>query len=369
LNAIRQDVERAALRLHAYLARHHLREGLLAGPDAGIRFNLRLWRFAKSALGLRRGPERHVFTQGMAYWVLASGRLHDRHGDPRFLEGAIQGADALLALQRPDGAWPYPLRERRHLAATIEGNWASLALLDAFHRSGDDRYRGGALRWKRFLLERIGFQEVRGARAVNYFDRPRGNVPNNSTSTLWLFAELGALDPDPALEREIEGMKAFLKLAQKPDGEFPYVLASPYEPAKEHYLCYQYNAFEFLDLLGFHRRRNDPQVREMLASLAGFLDRGMDSRGLARASCLSPHPFVLYHTAVLAAALENAHRLGLLPAGRRRALAGCRALLGRQRADGSFPYSFADYGLLRDERAYPRPLAMILYLFCDLARA
>ena len=128
------DPGQGALRLHGYLARHHVRNDLLAGPDAGVRLNLRLWRFAKSALCLYRGPEKHVFTQGLAYWVLANGRLHDRHQDPAFLEGAVRGSDALLGMQRENGSWPYPLRERRHLAATIEGNWASLALLDTFRK-------------------------------------------------------------------------------------------------------------------------------------------------------------------------------------------------------------------------------------------
>jgi len=367
LNTLGNDLAQGALRLHAYLARHHLRGDLLAGPDAGIRFNLRLWRFAKSALGLRQGPERHVFTQGMAYWVLANGRLYDLRRDPGFLASAVRGADALLGLQREDGSWPYPLRERRHLVATIEGNWAALALLDAFRRTGDERHRQGALRWKRFLLERIGFQDVQGTRAVNYFDKPRGNVPNNSTNTLWFFSELASVDPDPALEEGIQGMKAFLRRAQTRDGEFPYILASPYEAAKAHYLCYQYNAFQFLDLAAFHQKSRDPEVLEMLRALAGFLDRGMDEEnGLAKASCLTARPFVLYHTAAVAAALRRAYRLGLLPS-EEKSLRGCRALLDRQRPDGSFPYSFADYGFLRDDRSYPRPLAMILYFLLILS--
>src|SRR5215470_17593325 len=42
-------VERRAA-LHAFLLRRHFREGLLVGPDYGVRFNFRAWRFLKSAL-------------------------------------------------------------------------------------------------------------------------------------------------------------------------------------------------------------------------------------------------------------------------------------------------------------------------------
>lgn len=304
--------------------------------------------------------------QGMGYWVLANWLLHDLEGEDRFREWARFGANVLCDLQRENGSWPYPLRERRHLVATIEGNWAALALLASFRRSGEEVYRAAASGWVRFLLEEIGFQGYAGTLAVNYFDRPRGNIPNNSTNTLWLLAEHASLEPTATLAREMEGMKAFLRKVQRPNGELPYILGSPHEPGKTHYLCYQYNAFECLDLCHYYERTGDADVEPVLRSLVGFLLEGLDEEGHVRASCLSAHPRVLYYTAAVSAALWKAARLGLSPSLEAPRL-GMARLLDAQLPDGSFPYSSRDYGFLRDGRSYPRYLAMILYFFCLLA--
>ena len=45
-----QELTRAAERLHAHLLKRHYSQGLVHGPDAGVRFQLRLWRFFKAAL-------------------------------------------------------------------------------------------------------------------------------------------------------------------------------------------------------------------------------------------------------------------------------------------------------------------------------
>jgi len=446
------------VRLHGHLARRHVRAGLLMGPDPGIRLNLRLWRFAKSYLGLREGPEKHVFLQGQAYWVLANWLLHDLRlmhqahavpladgtavpdSDSVFNDQARAASEAIVHLQLAYGSWPYPLRERRHLKATIEGNWASLALLESYRWTRDEHYLRAALQWRDFLFSRIGFQSYQGTLAVNYFDQPRGNIPNNSTNTLWLLAALSELATPPAkgnagqaskmfsqgsrqepagrpfgdceedsgpspstnssepdgrpldenagtskqapagrashslcpegrraeMEEKIQGLLGFLHLAQRPNGEFPYILASPYEKEKIHYLCYQYNAFEFLDILHFSRLRPGPQAEDLLRPLAGFLETGMDPKGFARTSCLSPNPRALYYTAAVATALWKAYTIGLLPSADR-SLKSLERLLDYQRPDGSFPYSVRDYGFLRDERSYPRYQAMILYFLCTVA--
>jgi hypothetical protein len=330
----------------------------------------------------------------MAYWVLANWLLYDLRQGREFFEQARAGSEAIVRLQTRDGSWPYPLRERRHLKATIEGNWASLALLESYRRIHDEPHRRAALHWQDFLLSEIGFQSYRGTLAVNYFDQPRGNIPNNSTNTLWLLAELSELVPPsetgaagrgtkappsgspqehPAPERsgadldeKIKGLLAFLHTAQRPSGEFPYILANPFEQEKIHYLCYQYNAFEFLDLFHFTRIRPGQGAETLLGPLTGFLETGMDPEGFARASCLSPNPRVLYYTAAVATALWKAHTIHLLPAADR-SLRSLERLLDYQRSDGSFPFSERDYGFLRDERSYPRYQAMILYFLCTVA--
>ena len=356
-----------ALRLHRYLVHRHVREGLILGPDPGVRFNLRFWRFAKSYLRLLHGPEKHFFLQGMSYWILSNRILFEIEGDECFSNYSRAASDAVINLQKPDGSWQYPLRERKNLTATIEGNWAALALLQSFRTTKKEEYYQGALNWKDFLLNRIGFQTYQGTLAVNYFDQPRGNIPNNSTNTLWLFAELTDIQKDPGLEEKITAMKAFLVKAQRQNGELPYILTSPHEKAKAHYLCYQYNAFEFLDLIHFNRLRNDGELRTLLHSSAGFLEKGMDEHGRAKASCSSDHPTVYYFTAALATALWEAYKQKWLPSAEH-VLRGFSFLLDNQKSDGSFPYSTNDYGFLRDNRSYPRYLAMILYFLCLMAK-
>ncbi len=360
MNNVSTNLTDAAHRLHRHLVRRHLRDALLAGPDPGIRLNLRVWRLLKSYAGLIHGPERHVFMQTMGYWILANWLLFDRLGGEYFRHMAIQGSDALVASQRHDGAWRYPLRERRHLVATIEGNWASLALWESYRRTNDERYRTTALTWKAFLLNKIGFQSYRSTLAVNYFDLPRGNVPNNTTNTIWFLAESACYEPDPSGEEKIEAMKAFLKEVQLPNGEFPYIVESPYEKEKVHYLCYQYNAFEFLDLYHYYKLRSDRDVLTLLRKLAGFLSQGMTEDGWTKASCLHARPCVLYYTAALATALWKAYEIELIDT-TRPCCNGLSYLLRFQTSLGSFPHSFYDYGVLSDRRSYPRYQAMILY--------
>ena len=67
-----------------------------------------------------------------------------------------------------------------------------------------------------------------------------------------------------------------------------------------------------------------------------------------------------YHAAALAASFAEAKRIGIQGYEELSARA-YRWLLDRQRADGSFPHSSRDYGVLADARSYPRNLAMILF--------
>ena len=110
----RQEFHQAVERLHAHLIRHHERDGLLDGPDAGVRFNLRAWRFLKSGLDFIPWRDDYVFMQTQGYWVLANWMLYDASGEARFRESALQTTRAILRLQKPEGCWAYPLPERRH---------------------------------------------------------------------------------------------------------------------------------------------------------------------------------------------------------------------------------------------------------------
>lgn len=358
------ELLQAAERLHGYLRRHHYQSGVLRGPDAGVRFNLRLWRFLKSALGGIPWRDDYVFIQTEGYWILSNWMLFDATGDPSYRDLAIETAKAVLALERSDGAWAYPLPERRHLIATVEGNWGAIGLVASYARESRPEFLDGALRWYDFLVQRIGFEEHTSGKAINYFDKPRGKVPNNSVEATWLFLRLWKATGDGRFREHVGGMLDFLAAVQRPSGELPYVVESPYEKAREHYLCFQYNAFQFLKLAWSARLDPGSAAGPIAGRLACFLERGVTAEGASAADCRHRLPEVDYYTAVLAAALHEAARMRV--EGAASLSARCyRRLLARQKPDGGFGYSTGDYAVLRDQRSYPRPLAMTLFhLLC-----
>jgi hypothetical protein len=363
-----QDLSTAAGRLHVYLSRHHFHDGLLTGPDYGVRFNFRAWRFLKSALPSVPWVDDYVFMQTQGYWILANWLLHERTGEPQYREIALATSDAILRLQTSEGFWAYPLPERRHLIATVEGCWASIGLLASYTqeraRDGEKaraEFLEGAIRWYDFLVTRIGFQDHTQGKAVNYFDRPRGKVPNNSVLAAWFFLLLWNATRDHRFLEHVESLFQFIAFVQRPSGELPYVIESPYERGREHYLCFQYNAFKFLELARCAVFDPGRPARALMPSLARFLEGGVTPMGASAVACASrgrTWPEVDYYTAVLAAALAGAAKLGLADS----ALSErCYArLLQRQRPDGSFWFSTGDYGFLSDHRSYPRSEAMML---------
>jgi len=356
----REDLFTAAERLHAHLLRRHYDHGLLRGPDAGVRFNLRAWRFLKSALDFVPWRDHYVFMQTQGYWILANWMLHEATGERRYREVAIQTTQAMLARQNPEGFWAYPLPERQHLIATIEGDWGAIGLLASYAREPRAEFLAGAVRWYDFLVTRIGFQDHVCGKAINYFDRPRGKVPNNSTATAWFLLRLWKAAGDDRFLERVTALLDFVAAVQLPSGELPYIVESPFESRCEHYLCFQYNAFQFLNLTGATALGPGAQARPILSSLVRFLAKGVLPGGASAADCRRARPEVDYYTAVLAAALSEAAKLGLVESC---ALSDrCYArLLERQRPDGSFLYSTGDYGFLRDTRSYPRAHVMTLY--------
>jgi len=358
----------AALRLHRHLADHHLVQGRLEGPDQGVRWNIRVWRFWKSYFPALSPRERHFFLQGQGYWALANWTLHDVTGEARFAGTALAATEAIATAQRADGAWDYPLPERRHLVATVEGNFGAVALLEAHRRGAGDGFLEAAQRWHEFVELRIGYQNHPGGLAINYFDRPRGLVPNNTAEWIWVLGRLHRVTKDPRYLSRVPELLGFLEAVQRPSGELPYELPSPHaERTREHYLCYQYNAFQCLKLAWFATANGEARARRLAGRLAAYLATGVTASGAVRASCGARLPEVVYYADAVGLALDTATRLGL---GDYRALAD-RAfgfVLSRQRPNGGFPFSRGDYYLLSDRNAYPRYLAITLYHRAERAR-
>ena len=358
----------AARRLHAYVLARHVHGARLEGPDQGVRWNIRVWRFWKSYLPWLSPRERHFFLQGQGYWVLANWALFELTGEPAFRERAREATEAILAAQRPDGAWSYPLRERRHLVATVEGNFAAIALIEAHRRGLGDRALVAARRWYDYVEKTIGYQEHPGGLAINYFDKPRGLVPNNTAEWIWVLGRLARATGEPRFLDRVPALLGFLEAVQLPSGELPYELAGRFESrTRLHYLCYQYNAFQCMKLAWYAAAHDDPRARALATRIAGFLAGGVRPTGAVRASCDAVLPEVVYYSDAVGTALDTVTRLGWADHG---ALAErtFAFVLSRQRSDGGFPFSRGDYYVLSDRSSYPRYLATTLFHLAAYAR-
>jgi hypothetical protein len=359
------DYLQAALRLHAYLAGAHWNGQALEGPDPGVRFNLRIWRFLKSYLPAWPWHDGRYYLQAQGYWVLANWRLFLLTGEPRFRELALRCAEHALSQQRADGAWDYPNPEWRGRIAAAEGTWASIGLLEAYRHTTSASFLSGALRWYEFLTNQLGFEQVGDEVSVNYFSNVRtARIPNNSAFVLRFLAELADATGDRVYLQRCGGLVTFLAHAQKPNGEFPYMVRGTATGVKcwEHFQCYQYNAFQCLDLMRYYEVTRDPLVPAMARGCLSFLRNGVLEDGRVLYDCRDRRREVAYHMAALGATFATAGPLGF--AGHEElAQRTFSYLLGLQQRNGTFPYSRGDYGFLRDRRSYPRVLAMILFHF------
>ena len=357
-----QDILLAAgTRLHRYLLEKHWNGAALVGPDPGVRFNARAGRFIKGYLPGVSWTDEMIYMQTQGYWVFANWALSEINEGP--YEGlAMSSTDTIAQSQRDDGAWDYPNPAWRGRVATVEGSFAALALLDSYRRRRERGFLDSALRWHTYLEERTGFRANGG---VNYFahepsDQDTGGVPNNSTLVLWLLAQLAEATGDHSYLSRAPQLVSWLSEVQLPSGELPYKI-SPSGEVDAHFLCYNYNAFEFVDLLHYYELTGDDNMWPVLQRLAAYLQGGVTPSGTSRFECEKDHPIVLYYTPALARALSEATRLELgdyRPEVER--LYGW--LLEQQVSDGRFVfYSTKNYGWLSDTRSYPRYLAMVLH--------
>ena len=350
------------IKLHKYLVARHWDGRALIGPDPGIRFNYRIGRFMKSYLRRVKWNDDYYYLQAQGYWVLGNWRLFTRTGEEKYREIAVRCSEYMLERQRGDGAWDYPNPEWKGRVATAEGTWGALGLLESSRQTADTKFLGGALSWHRFLTETIGYQKVGSELSVNYFaHRDTSRVPNNSAFVLRFLAELADLTGDQTYLEPAAGLLTFLRNAQKPTGEFPYAVEGPRGgPRRPHFQCYQYNAFQGLDLMKYYEKRGDESIFPLVRGVLSFLSTGLGEDGHAFYDCHSRKRAVTYHTAVLGAPFRVAGQLGL-DGDDHLASRAYHYVLGLQRPDGGFPHSRGEYQVLSDQRSYPRYLAMILY--------
>lgn len=353
----------SADRLFRYIVDRHWNGEEVLGPDPGIRFNYRFGRFIKSSLGDLGWNDNYRYQQAQGYWIMANAALFNLTGEERHGAMIRACANGVLNCQQNEGCWPYPNPEWRGRIATVEGNWAAIGLLTAFEQTGDQQYLEGALRWRRYLEETIGYTQVGDTLSANYFahDSRSIRVPNISATTFRLLLELRRFTGDPSqYQREIDGLLGFLEAVQLQSGELPYWVASPGKGEDRiHFQCFQYNAFQCLSLARAYQLAPQPRLANLIRPIAGFVNAGIRSDGSIAYACGSRSRHVVYHAAAGAAALLVSGPL-VDDVYRDNAVRALGYVIDRQQADGGFPYSFRDYGMFRDTRSYPRYLAMIL---------
>lgn len=362
------ELVEAARRLHQFLFDNHWNGAGVIGPDVGIRFNLRLGRFVKSYLRWIHWNDSYYYLQTQAYWIFANWQLHHFTGDPHYRDIAIRASEHAMERQRPDGAWDYPNPEWKGRVATAEGTWGSLGLLESYRYSGQERFLAAAQRWHKYLFSTIGFASNGSELAVRYFAERHATppVPNNSAFVLRFLSELACLSGDREYVAPCQGMMLFMNNAQKSNGEFPYMVKTASVRGKcwEHFQCYQYNAFQCMDLMRYYENTYDQAAPGIIRRCLKFLEGGVGSNGQCHYDCGNSRREVTYNAGVMGAAFVKAERLKLT--GYNSLADRCyRYLLQVQRADGSFPHSRNDYIVLNDDRAYPRGLSMILCHFME----
>lgn len=361
-----QKLKQAAIELYQYMLKAHWNDQVVIGPDPGIRYNARIGRFIKGYLHFIPWNDNLVYAQAQKYWIFNNWMMIDLNlaDNEKCRETAKACTDYLLSAQTPDGYWEYPNLEWKNRIATVEGDYAAMGLLESFYRIGDERYLVAAKKWYDFAVNRIGFQKKNGMLAINYFyDKGTSMVPNNSASTLCMFAMLMKATDDKTYLETCEGMVNWLIDVQLDSGELPYAVASPECSDKRdrvHFLCYQYNAFQFLNLAKYHNLTKDNAIWPVLEKLAKFISRSVTPTGAVWYDCYHELPDVAYYSTAVGAALSLATDLDI---GDYRSVSDLTfermiSLLSPEK--GLKFHSKANYGILRDNRSYPRYLSMIL---------
>ncbi len=312
----------------------------MIGPDAGVRWNLRLGRFVKSYTRFLPWTDQHYYLQAQTYWILDCLELYDITGSAECLENAGECANVVAARQNSQGYWEYPKTDWAGVINTVEGCFGGLGLLAAHGVLKDDRYLAGARRWYEFMIERVGFQRYDDdSLAVNYFaNTGRGMVPNNSTLAMWFAAALSKATGEDRYMEHCRAMLNFLARCQLDSGELPYSIRSEMGPGRTHYLCFQDNAFQFLDLAHYYSISKDEAAVPVMRKLSAFLSEGLTSAGDARYNCDNAGTIVHYFTSAVSAALLKASEMGLGDYART-AERGYSRLLSAQRQSGGFDYS------------------------------
>ena len=185
------------------------------------------------------------------------------------------------------------------------------------------------------MIDQIGFSDPEDPRvkSINYFGGWDPAVPNNNT----LLIGMANASEFKAIPRTPRSGRQRLAMVQLDTAELPYLIHTKGEPDRTHFLCHQYNAFEFVYLAHYLGLSGDQAIYPVLERPIAYLARDLDETDWARYDCNVHHIDVPYYTYALGHAFRVATELDLGDNGSHadRCLGN---VLDLQRGDGSFPY-------------------------------
>ena len=143
-----------------------------------------------------------------------------------FLRKAHRCADLILALQKPDGNWPFPWPFRgnpENFSFACETMFAALALLEFYLYARSRTYLDAVLRAKRFLMTVNGyFQLAKDSYCLWYSSANKVRIPNLGAIAGHLFSKLYLATGNAEDLHLATAFTNYCISAQRPDGSSLY---------------------------------------------------------------------------------------------------------------------------------------------------
>jgi hypothetical protein len=164
---------------------------------------------------------------------VASAYAHGRFLPAEALDAKLERTLERLMELRCEGrrgmSWGYPFDVQTRVffyprgdPNTIATSFAGGALIDAYERTGEERWREAAAEVAEYFLHEVPQTEAEGGAFFGYLVGDRTPIHNANMLVCALLARLGKLLSRPELSERAEAGAAFTVAHQRPDGSWPY---------------------------------------------------------------------------------------------------------------------------------------------------
>ncbi|MDC0527071.1 hypothetical protein OAO35_03900, partial [Euryarchaeota archaeon] len=302
------------------------------------------------------------------YWIINNWKFFELTSRIEYARKSLETSKKLASKQSVEGCWKitHGNKKWRGVVSTVDNTFAALGLLETYKVTKSEEFLKSAEAWANYLIQNVGFHKYDYGYSIKYFSgKPSPAVPNNNTLVLWFLAELSNVTRNIEYIRFNERIIDFLEKVQKETGELPYSVESSEVVGKEHYICFQYNAFELIDLLNFYRISPVKKLDRIIIRLSKFLLQAFDEKGASKFDCSHSFPNIFYYTSKVISALLLSKKFGFIdnvPFINN----SLNLLLSNQNIDGSFPYSTNEYMFFKDKRFYPKESNFILSALLEI---